>query len=107
MTWYLVSAIAVAGLITLGFRALPFAVLKALKRSKFVKKLGEWMPAGIILVLAVIVLRGEIMSLGMTRWWIAAAATAVTVCVHLFLGRRTLLSVAAGTTCYVLLVNFF
>ena len=35
----------------------------------------------------------------------AAVATAVTVLVHLIGGRRTLLSVGAGTATFVLLVN--
>lgn len=105
-TWYLVSAIAIGGLITLGLRALPFAVLAPLRRSKFVKRLGEWMPAGIILILAIVVLRGDIIARG-AEWWIALVAAAVTVCVHLFAGRRVLLSVAAGTVTYVLLVNLF
>lgn len=106
MTWYLVSAIAVGGLITLGLRALPFAVLAQLRRSRFVKRLGEWMPAGIILILAVVVLRGDLIARG-SSWWIAFAAAAVTVCAHLFLGRRVLLSVTLGTATYVVLVNLF
>lgn len=105
-TWYLIAAIAVGGLITLGLRALPFAVLAQLRRSRFVKRLGEWMPAGIILILAIVVLRGDIIARG-SEWWIALAAVAVTVCAHLFLGRRVLLSVALGTAAYVLLVNLF
>lgn len=106
MTWYLITAIAVGGLITLALRAIPFAVLAQLRRSKFVKKLGEWMPAGIILVLAVIVLQGEIVARG-SNWWIALVAAGVTVAVHLCCKRRVLLSVAVGTACYVLLVNLF
>lgn len=104
MTWYLISAIAAAGLITLALRALPFAALKPLRRSKFVRKLGEWMPAGIVLILAVVVFRDDIVARG-NSWWIAAAAAVVTIATHLFCGRRILLSVAAGTACYVLLVN--
>ncbi|KAM9863982.1 branched-chain amino acid transporter permease [Leucobacter sp. BZR 635] len=104
MTWYLIAAIGIAGLITLALRALPFAVLKPLRRSKFVRSLGEWMPAGILLILAVVVLRDEIAARG-SQWWMVLAATAVTVAVHLFGGRRALLSIAAGTGCYVALVN--
>lgn len=105
-TQYLIVAIALGGLITLGLRALPFAVLTRLRKSKLVKSLGEWMPAGIILILAVVVLQGEIAARG-SNWWMVLVATAVTIAVHLTCKRRVLLSVAAGTTCYVLLVNFF
>lgn len=104
MTWYLIGAIALGGLITFGLRALPFAMLKPLRKSKFVRALGEWMPAGIVLILAVVVLRDEIVARG-ADWWMAGAATAVTVAVHLLCGRRVLLSVAAGTASYVALVN--
>lgn len=104
MTWYLIAAIALGGIITLGLRALPFAMLKPLRRSKFVRSLGEWMPAGIVLILAVVVLRDEIVARG-ADWWMALVALAVTVAVHLLAGRRILLSVAAGTACYVALVN--
>lgn len=106
MTWYLITAIALAGVITFALRALPFAMLKPLRRSKFVRSLGEWMPAGILLILAVVVLRDEIVARG-SQWWMALVAIAVTVAVHLLGGRRTLLSIAAGTGCYVLLVNLF
>lgn len=106
MTWYLIAAIAIGGVITLGLRAIPFAMLKPLRRSKFVRTLGQWMPAGILLILAVVVLRDEFVARA-GQWWIVLAAAAVTVGVHLFLGRRVLLSVAAGTACYVVLVNLF
>ncbi|GAB2550972.1 branched-chain amino acid transporter permease [Leucobacter ruminantium] len=101
---YLIAAVAVAGLITLGLRALPFAVLKPLRRSRFVQALGRWMPAGILLILAVVVLRDQFVSSG--RIWPVAIATAVTIAVHLLGGRRALLSIAAGTACYILLINF-
>lgn len=40
-----------------------------------------------------------------TRVAHALIAAAVTVVVHLLAGRRTLVSIAAGTLAYVLLVN--
>jgi branched-subunit amino acid transport protein AzlD len=101
---YLLIAVAVSGLITVALRALPFAILKPLRKSRFVQALGRWMPAGILLILAVVILRGEAASRPGEIWAIAAA-TAVTVLVHLLGKRRSLLSIAAGTTCYVLLLN--
>ncbi|GAA1605945.1 branched-chain amino acid transporter permease [Leucobacter chromiireducens] len=101
---YLVAGVVVAGLITLGLRALPFAILKPLRKSKFVQALGRWMPAGIMLILAVVVLRDELVARP-NQVWAVLAATAVTVAVHLLCKRRALLSIAAGTTCYVLLLN--
>lgn len=101
---YLLLAIGVSGLITVALRALPFAILKPLRKSRFVQALGRWMPAGILLILAVVILRGEAISRPGDLWAIAAA-TAVTIVVHLVGKRRSLLSIAAGTTCYVLLLN--
>lgn len=101
---YLIVAVVVSGLITLALRALPFAILKPLRKSRFVQALGRWMPAGILLILAVVVLRGEVQSRPGDLWAIVAASV-VTVVVHLLGKRRALLSIAAGTTCYVLLLN--
>ncbi|EYT53177.1 branched-chain amino acid transporter AzlD [Leucobacter sp. UCD-THU] len=104
--WYLIAAIAIGGLITLALRAVPFAVLKPLRKSKLVQRLGRWMPAGLLLILVVVVLRGEVLARPGEVWAIAAAS-AVTVVVHLLGRRRALLSIAAGTACYVLLLNLF
>ncbi|MCW2287362.1 branched-subunit amino acid transport protein AzlD [Leucobacter luti] len=101
---YLIAAIATAGLITLALRALPFAILKPLRKSKFVQALGRWMPVGIMLILAVVVLRDEFVQRPDQSWAVIVAA-AVTIAVHLLGKRRALLSIAAGTACYILLIN--
>jgi branched-subunit amino acid transport protein AzlD len=103
---YMIAAVAIGGVITVLLRALPFAILKPLRRSKFVKALGRWMPAGLLLILAVVMLAGEIAARP-GKLWIVAIAVAVTVLVHLFAGRRALLSIFAGTGVYVLLLNLF
>lgn len=103
-TGYLVLAVAVAGLITLALRALPFAMLKPLRKSRFVKALGAWMPAGIMLILAVVVFR-DLLVERPSQVRIAVVALVVTIGTHLASGRRALLSIAVGTACYVLLIN--
>ena len=50
-TWYMIAAVAIGGVITVLLRALPFAILKPLRKSKFVKALGQWMPAGLLVIL--------------------------------------------------------
>lgn len=105
-TVYLIAAVAVAGLVTLALRALPFAALKPLRGSRFVQALGRWMPAGILLILAVVVLRDQVLA-NPGKVWAVAVSTTVTVAVHLFVGRRALLSIAAGTACYIALINLF
>ncbi|MCA0379305.1 MAG: AzlD domain-containing protein [Actinobacteria bacterium] len=104
--WYMIAAVAIGGIITVLLRALPFAILKPLRKSKFVKALGQWMPAGLLVILAVVMLSGEI-SARPDKLWVVAVASAVTVVTHLFLGRRALLSIFAGTTVYIVLLNFF
>jgi branched-subunit amino acid transport protein AzlD len=103
---YMIAAVAVAGVITVLLRALPFAVLKPLRKSKFVKALGQWMPAGLLLILAVVILSGELASRPERVWTVLVAAIA-TVLTHLFAGRRALLSIFVGTGIYVVLLNFF
>lgn len=103
---YMIAAVVIGGVITLLLRALPFAILKPLRKSKFVKKLGEWMPAGLLVILAVIILLGEVEARP-GKLWVIAVAGAVTVLVHLFAGRRALLSITAGTAVYVVLFNLF
>jgi branched-subunit amino acid transport protein AzlD len=62
------------------------------------------MPVGILAILTVTTLRSSLEG-DASRLLPAAIATAVTVVVHLVGGRRTLLSVGAGTVTFVLLVN--
>ena len=105
-TVYLVAAVAIAGLITLALRVVPFAALGPLRKSRFVQALGRWMPAGILLILAVVVFRDVLVDRP-AQAWAAVVAVAVTVATHLLAGRRALLSITVGTTCYVVLINLF
>ena len=100
----IVVAIAVSGLITVLLRALPFAVLAKLRSSKYVKKLGAWMPVGIMLILAAVTFRDELLARPNT-WWITLVSLGLTVAVHYATRRKTMWSVLAGTVCYVTLLN--
>lgn len=104
--WYMIAAVAVAGVITLLLRALPFAILKPLRTSKFVQALGRWMPAGILVILAIIMLANEIAAQP-GKVWIVLVASAATVLTHLLAKRRALLSIFVGTAVYVVLLNTF
>lgn len=103
---YMIAAVVISGIITVLLRALPFAILKPLRNSKFVKALGRWMPAGLLLILAVVMLAGQLAARP-EKAWIVAVATAATVLVHLFVGRRALLSIFTGTAVYVVLLYLF
>lgn len=104
--WYMLAAVALGGIITVLIRAVPFALLKPLRKSRFVQALGRWMPAGLLVILAIVMLAGEIEARP-NKIWIIAVASAVTVLTHLFVGRRALLSIFAGTSVYVTLLYFF
>ncbi len=103
-TVYIVAALVIAGAITIALRAVPFLVLQPLRESRFVRHMALWMPAGLLLILAASTFRSS--AFGDTvHLWEAATAAGVTVAVHLVCGRRTLLSVGAGTATFVALVN--
>ncbi|MGR4010612.1 branched-chain amino acid transporter permease [Leucobacter sp. 1207-22] len=105
-TTYLLIAVLVSGLITFALRALPFAILKPLRKNKFVQLLGQWMPAGILLMLAVVVLQESIVA-APSKWWIVLAASGVTIITHILTKRRALISIAVGTASYVALLAAF
>lgn len=105
-TVYLIVAIAIAGAITVLLRALPFAILAKLRKARFVQKLGEWMPVGIMFILAAVTLFGEFTARPNT-WWITLTSLAVTVAVHYLTRRKTMWSVLIGTACYVTLLALF
>lgn len=103
-TSYLLAVLAIVFTITLALRALPFALLGKLRGSVVVQRLSVWMPVGILAILAVTALHGTITT-DLAGTWFALLAVAVTIAVHLAFGRRTILSVGAGTAVYVVLLN--
>ncbi len=100
---YFVAVVVVAGAITVGLRAVPFLLLAPLRESTLVRRIGVWMPAGILTILALATLVSAFDGGG--RAVAALVAAGVTVGVHLLFGRRSLLSIFAGTACFVALVN--
>lgn len=103
-TSYLITVLAMVFAITLALRAVPFVLLRTLREAPIVQVLANWMPVGILAILAITALHGTVRSAPATAGF-AVLAVAVTVIVHLTLGRRTILSVCAGTATYVLMVN--
>lgn len=102
---YLAAVLATVFVINLALRAVPFAILQPLRKSRFVNTMASWMPVGIVVILAASTFRS--VAVDGNRLAFAAFAVALTAGVHLLGGRRTLLSVGAGTLAYVLLVNGF
>ena len=102
---YLAVVLATVFAINLALRAVPFAILQPLRKSRFVNTMAAWMPVGIVVILASSTFR-SVAGDGKHLAY-AVIGVAITVAAHLLGGRRTLLSVGAGTLAYVLLVNSF
>ncbi|MEH0109574.1 AzlD domain-containing protein [Tersicoccus sp. MR15.9] len=102
--WYVAGVLTIMFAITFTLRALPFALLKPLRSSRFVQTMAVWMPVGILGVLAAVTFRS---SAGHDTASLLSGlvAAVVTVVVHLAFGRRTLLSVGLGTATFAVLVN--
>jgi branched-subunit amino acid transport protein AzlD len=89
--------------VTWALRALPFAVLTALRSSAIVRELSARMPAGVMVILLCYCLRD--LPVSHPACLVAPlAGLAATVGVHLW-RRSALLSIVIGTAVYVVLVN--
>ncbi len=102
---YLLAILVIVFIIDFTLRALPFKILEPLRDSRFVEDMAVWMPPGIMLILVLSTLSHNARAAG-ERWWVALAATAITVAVHLLSGRKLLWSVGIGTLCYIALLNW-
>ncbi|MUL45838.1 branched-chain amino acid transporter AzlD [Mycobacterium sp. CBMA293] len=100
---YLAAVLATVFVINVALRAVPFAILQPLRKSRFVEAMAIWMPVGILVILAASTFRS--VSGDVRHAAFAAIAVALTAAAHLLGGRRTLLSVGVGTVAYVLFVN--
>ncbi|MBP0457314.1 branched-chain amino acid transporter permease [Streptomyces montanisoli] len=95
------AVIAVAAPITFALRALPFTIASRLREARVAQVVGRLLPAGLMTILLVYLLCPP--SHTVPADWIAQlAATAVTVALQTW-RRSTLLSIAAGTTVFLLL----
>ena len=101
---WVLAVIAVCALCTLFERALPFLLFRGKRMPEPVNYLGRVLPMAIIATLVVYCLRG-------VEFRTAAACApqllscAVTALLHLW-KRSTLLSIAGGTLCCMLLTQF-
>ncbi len=102
-TSYLIAAVALAAVITFALRALPFAVIEPLRSSRLAAELAVRMPAGLMLILVVYLLR-DIPAKAPAAAAVTVAAALVVVVLHLW-RSSALLSIFAGTAGYVLATN--
>ncbi len=100
-----ISLIATAAVVTALLRFLPFLILGGKRQPPaFITYLGRVLPYAIIGMLVVYCLRG-VTPLVWPHGLPELLAVAVTAGLHLW-RRNTLLSIAGGTVCYMVLIQF-
>lgn len=101
---YALTAVLVAGAVTVALRILPFALLRRETReSTLVRTLQTHLPAGLMVILAVYALT----HLRRAAWPVGLPellALGVTVALHLW-RRHAVISILGGTLVYVVLVT--
>ena len=104
--WQSVSIIAVTALVTLLTRALPFLSFGGRRETpRVIVYLGRVLPPAIIAVLVVYCFKN--MDFTYTPYGLCElVAAGVTAAFHLW-RRSTVLSIAGGTVCYMLLLRLF
>ena len=102
---YNIAMIAVMALVTMATRFLPFLIFgEKRKTPEIITYLGKVLPCAIMGMLVIYCLKG--VSLTASPYGIPEAiACAVVIALHVW-KRSTLLSIGAGTVCYMLLVQF-
>ena len=101
---WVIEVIAVCAVCTLLERALPFLIFRDRQVPPAVVYLGGCLPMAIICTLVVYCLR-NISFADAVSWLPQIIASALTVVLHLW-KRNTLLSIAGGTVCCMLLTQF-
>ena len=98
------TAVAVIALVTAGIRFLPFVVFRGGKPTpKLIERLGKVLPYSIMAMLVVYCLKG--VSFAEASGWLPSVIACVVTGGLYVWKRSTLLSIVAGTICYMLLVQ--
>ncbi len=103
-TRWIVAVISVCALCTLLERALPFLIFRSREVPEPVNYLGRVLPMAIITTLIVYCMRNvdfSVVSAGAPQW----ISAALTLALHLW-KRNTMLSIAGGTICCMILTQF-
>ncbi|MEU9112397.1 AzlD domain-containing protein [Streptomyces sp. NPDC048483] len=103
-TAFIAGAVLTVAVITFALRAVPFVCVARLRSSAVTKYLARLMPPGFMVILVVYLLRD--VPLNNSPYGIPqAVALLVTTALHLW-RRNAVLSIVAGTSTYILLINF-
>lgn len=98
---HVVLTIAVASLVTIGLRFLPFLIFSKRQTPPVISYLGKVLPYAVMGMLVVYCLKDMTAPFGIPEL-LGCAAVAL---LHIW-KRSTLLSIGGGTAVYMLLVNF-
>lgn len=97
--------IAVAALVTIALRFLPFLVFReGRKTPALIEHLGKVLPCAIMGMLVVYCLKDVSLG-GLSGWLPQLIGCSIVAALHIW-KRNTLLSIGVGTVCYMLLVQF-
>ena len=97
------ALVAVIAAVTMALRFAPFLLLRGRETPKFIAYLGRVLPYAIMGMLVVYCLRGTAFS-QIGNWLPQALSVALVVILHIW-KKNTLLSIIAGTACYMILVQ--
>ena len=97
------ALVAVVAAVTIALRFAPFLLLRGRETPKFIAYLGRVLPYAIMGMLVVYCLRGTTFSQA-GNWLPQAISVALVVLLHIW-KKNTLLSIIAGTACYMILVQ--
>lgn len=103
-TAHAVAMVAIAATVTMAIRFLPFVVLAGRPTPKFISYLGRFLPYSVMAMLVVYCLK-DMTPLSGNHALPELLAVAATALLHIW-RRNTLLSIACGTVCYMLLIQF-
>lgn len=99
------AIVAVAAAVTMLLRFLPFIIFNGKRKTpKFIVYLGEVLPYAIMGMLVIYCLKG--VSFLSSPYGIPELVSCALTALVYVLKRNTLLGIAAGTLCYMLLVQF-
>ena len=97
------ALVAVIALVTIGLRFLPFLIFRGRETPAFIEYLGRVLPYAIMGMLVVYCLRGTAL-FDAPHGIPELIATATVVGLHVW-KKNTLLSIIAGTVCYMVMVQ--
>ena len=101
---YIWGAVLIIALVTAGIRFLPFLVFGGKRKTpKIIDKLGKTLPFAVMGMLVVYCLKG--VSFGDIKGFVPELIACFVVFIAHVIKRNTLVSIVAGTVCYMILVQ--